>query len=154
DFYQIYRGGITTATGTDVLSDLIPNDEMVLVYEAFPTADQIAAREITVEDITPDSFTTGATALYTNEISGEGILQANDVPPLAHDITTFQNYTWFANTSTRQRFNFSLLGVSGILADYNNNLHPAITITNGMVTNTYTFVPGVDQVTQITTNAG
>ena len=153
-FFQIYRGGISTATGTDVLSDLIPNDEMVLVYEAFPTPSEISSRSITVEDIVPDSFTVGATDLYTNEISGQGILQANDVPPLAHDITVFQNYTWYANTSTRQRFTLNLLGVQQIINDYNNNLHPAITISNGTTTNTYYFIPGVAQVTQVTTVAG
>lgn len=153
-FFQIYRGSITTATGTDVLQDLIPNDEMKLVYENYPTAAEISARQIVVQDIVPESFVQGATNLYTNEISGEGILQSNDLPPKAHDINVFKNYTWYANTSTRQRLNITLLGVTKIIEDFNNSLDPQIMITNGIVTNTYYFILGEQEVTDITTTAG
>lgn len=152
DFFQIYRSTIVTAATTDVLTDLVPDDEMKLVYEAYPTQADIDARTITVTDIVPDSFIQGATNLYTNQFSGETISQSNDRPPVAHDINTFKGYTFYANTRTRNRAAISLLGLSKILQDYNNGLHPSLTITDGTVTNTYNFVKGVQESTQITVN--
>lgn len=153
-FYQIYRSGIVTATGTDVLNDLIPNDEMKLVYEAFPTSAEISARFLTVLDIVPENFIQGTTNLYTNEISGEGILQSNDVPPLCKDIASFKNHTWFANTSTKQRKELFLLGVTKILEDYDAGYNPSLFIGNASTNNEYRFVKGVQEVTSITTVAG
>lgn len=151
-FYQIYRSATITSEGTDVLADLSPSDEMKLVYEDFPTTAELSLRTITVEDIVPEAFFLGATNLYTNEFSGEGILQANDKPPVAHDINVFNNYTFFANTKTLQRKELFLLGVSDILEDYNNGLAPSVTISDGDTTNTYSFVKGVQEVTTVTVN--
>lgn len=152
NFYQIYRSHILQATGSTVLTNLTPDDEMRLVYEAFVTPADLVAKTITIEDITPDSFA-GAN-LYSNQISGEGALQTNDIPPFALDINKFKNVTFYANTKTRQRKQFSLLGVVNMVASYNPSNKPTITITDGVTTNTYTFVIGVDQITQVTTNAG
>lgn len=154
DFYQIYRSAITTATGTDVLSDLIPNDEMLLVIEGFPTQNDIDNGYITVLDQTPDSFIQGSTPLYTNENSGEGILQANYQPPLAHDINRYKNYVFFANTQSYENLAITMLGVTQIITDYNNNLHPKLLITDGLATNEYLFVLGVRQVITLTPTAG
>jgi hypothetical protein len=116
-FYQIYRSDIAIATGVAVLStDVFPNDEMKLVFEGTPTSAQISAREITVEDIAPDEFR-GAN-LYTNPTTGEGILQANDIPPFCTDINYFKNVTFYANTRTRHRESMNLLGVVNMLNDY------------------------------------
>jgi hypothetical protein len=120
-FLQIYRSDVTQATGTTVLSDLTPNDEMKLVYEAFPTAAELSAKEVEVDDITPDIFR-GAN-LYINEATGEGISQANDVPPLAKDINRFKNVNFYANTQTRQRKLLSLLGVVNMVTDYGSGLN-------------------------------
>lgn len=114
DFFQIYRTSVLTATGTTVLSELDAGDEERLVYEANPTAAQITAGEIIVEDIVSDVFA-GAN-LYTNEFSGEGILQANDLPPKALDINRFKNYIFFANTSTLQRAVQTLIGTANFKA--------------------------------------
>lgn len=154
DFFQIYRGDIIQATETDVLANLIPDDEDTLVYEAFPTAADIAAGFVNVVDIVPDSFAQGATDLYTNENSGQGIAQANNPPPLAQDIANFKGYTWYANTSSLFTQQLSLLGVQQILSDFFNGLNPSITISNGVTTNTYTFVEGVQQIISATTVAG
>jgi hypothetical protein len=109
-FYQIYRTTITTAVAGISLSDLDPGDEDQLVYEANVTATNISNGYVDVHDITPESFLGGY--LYTNEASGEGIAQANEVPPLASDITLYKGYTFYANTSTKQRKTFSLLSVA------------------------------------------
>lgn len=147
-FYQIYRSSIVTATETSVLSDLVPNDELQLVYEAFPTQDELTAKSITIEDVTPDAFR-GAN-LYTNATTGEGILQANDLPPFAIDIARYKGYTFYANTRTRHREFLNLLGVQRILDEITAGRTPTITITNGTTTNTYTFVTGVQEITPIT----
>lgn len=123
-FFQIYR----TATFPDPTAVQDPGDEMGLVYEANPTSMDLDNGYVVVEDITPDSLR-GAN-LYTNANSGEGILQANDLPPLAKDLTTYKNYTFFANTKTRQRLNLSLLSAEGISDG------DTITIFGGQ---TYTF---------------
>lgn len=154
NFYQIYRSHIVTAIGTDVLSSLTADNEFRLVFEGFPTAAEIAAGTLTVLDDVPESFVSNQNDLYTNENSGEGELQANDIPPLSQDINTFKNYTWYANTKTRQRDELFLLGVANILTDYNNGLAPSLLISDGTISNEYRFVKGVNQVSQITTNAG
>lgn len=147
-FYQIYRSQVNSAVGTDVLSNLTASDEMALVYEAFPTQAQIDAGTITVQDVVLDSFR-GAN-LYTNPQSGEGILQANDVPPLAHDINRFKNVIFYANTQTRQRKQISFLGVQNLIDEFNAGRTPQLTISslNG-ITNTYSFVVGANEETNI-----
>lgn len=150
-FYQIYRSSLVTATGTTVLSDLTPSDELQLVYEAFPTSTELTAGQIIVEDITPDAFR-GAN-LYTNASTGEGITQANDSPPFAKDINRFRNVIFYANTKTKQRKSMSLLGVSKLIEDYNNSIIPKLVISNGIITNVYTFVTGKPEITDLTLTA-
>lgn len=134
DFFQIYRSDISQAVGTTILSDLTPNDEMKLVYEAYPTQAQLDAKLITVEDNTPDIFR-GAN-LYTNEATGEGILQANEVPPFAKDVNRFKNSVFFANTRTRHKKLLSLLGISNLTNG------DTFVISDGNISHTYTFVSG------------
>lgn len=147
-FFQIYRSPIISATDVAVLSNLVPSDELQLVYEAFPTAAELIAGVIHVTDITPDSF--AGASLYTNEASGEGITQANDIPPFALDINRFKNTVFYANTRTKYRELLSLLGVSKMITDFENGIIPQLTISDGIISNTYSFVEGVNQVTQVT----
>lgn len=159
-FLQVYRTAVTSATSTQVLSlDVAPGDEMQLVYEAYPTAAEILASEMTFTDITPDSFR-GAN-LYTNAATGEGILQSNDVPPFAKDINRFKNVIFYSNTRTKHKKNVSLLGVASLVTldasgdpQYVNGI-PKLTIANGDGTfNTYSFIIGEYQETDITTTNG
>lgn len=131
-FYQVYRTALTSSDDVVVLSTLDPGDECQLVFEANPSSSEISTGYITYHDITPDSFR-GAN-LYTNPNTGDGILQANEVPPLAKDICLFKEYTFYANTETKQRMNISLLSVVDMVADQST-----ITITDGSTVNTYTF---------------
>lgn len=136
-FYQVYRSALTTSSDASVLSDLDPGDELQLVFEDNPTSTDITNGYISIHDVTPDSFR-GAN-LYTNPNTGDGILQANEVPPLAKDIASFKDYTFFANTQTKQRLDISLLSVSQLTANVST-----ITITDGVTTNTYTFATAED----------
>lgn len=146
-FYQIYRSNTVSATGTTVLNNLTPDDEMQLVFEGFPTPEQLAAGTISVLDITSDGFK-GA-FLYTNAQTGEGIQNANEVPPFALDINRFKNCIFYANTKTKQIETISLLGVVNLINDFNVGVTPVITISDGTLTSNYKFVTGLQQKTDI-----
>lgn len=150
-FYQIYRSDIVSATGASSILDIAPNDELRLVIEGFPTPAQLAAGVVTVLDITPQSF--AGAFLYTNATTGEGILQSNDIPPFALDINKFKNTIFYANTRTKFQQTINLLGVSNMIADFLAGRIPTITIANGITSNTYTFVVGVQQVINVATVA-
>jgi len=152
-FFQVYRSAIFRATDTQVLStDVFPNDELQLVYEAYPTSAEISAGAVEVIDVVPDAFR-GAN-LYTNASTGEGILQANDVPPFAKDINVFKNSVFYANTRTRHRKEVSLLGVQNMITDANGGTVPTLTVSTESSSNTYTFVVGVSEVFTVLCVAG
>lgn len=136
DFYQVYRTALISGAND-------PGDEQQLVYEANPTNSDLNNGFIKINDITPDSFR-GAN-LYTNPNTGDGILQSNDRPPLAKDITSFKNYIFYANTQTRQQKQINLLSVAALVSGTST-----LTITDGTTSNTYTFVTGVAEVTTFT----
>lgn len=152
-FLQIYRSAVFSAEGPAVLSlDVFPNDELQLVYEAFPTAAEIAAGTMTVIDIVPDAFR-GAN-LYTNAATGEGILQANDIPPFAKDINVFKNSVFYANTRTKQRKDLSLIGIQNMIDDYNLNIIPTLTIATATSSITYRFTVGEAETFDILCGSG
>jgi len=104
DFFQVYR---SKASGGVAVS---PSDELGLVYENNPTAGEITAGVLTFIDATPDDLR-GET-LYTSP-SQEGILQANERPPLAWDVASFEGSVVYANTESKQRRIFTILSVGG-----------------------------------------
>ena len=150
-FFQVYRSSVAQATGANSFEDIVPSDELQQVYEAFPTPAELQAGEIIIEDVTPDAFR-GAN-LYTNATTGEGILQANEPPPFAKDINRYRNSVFYANTRTNHAMSLNLLGVQQMINDYDNSIIPKITISNGDVTNTYSFITGQQEITEITTVA-
>jgi hypothetical protein len=152
DFFQIYRSPQAVATGPAVLeTDVVPSDELQQVYEAYPTQTDINNGYIVVEDIDSDAFL-GA-YLYTNATTGVGILEANELPPVCMDMNYFKNVMFYANTRRRYKLALNLLGVSNIITDYNEGNNPSITISNGTITNTYYFVTGLTENSQVTTTA-
>lgn len=150
-FYQVYRSAIYSASDAIGISDVVPNDELQLVYEGFPTPAELLAGSLKLTDVTPDDFK-GAN-LYTNNATGEGILQANEPPPYATDINRYRNTVFYANTRTKHSLLFSLLGVQAMITDYNNGIIPSITIATINGSNTYKFVTGLQEVTEIQTVA-
>lgn len=152
-FLQVYRSETVVASDQQILTiDVAPSDELRLVYEAYPTAAELLAGQMIVEDVAPDSFR-GAN-LYINPVTGEGILQANDIPPFAIDINTFKNHAFYANTRTKQRYNSTLLGVQNMLEDYNNGDIPSIVIGNANGSNIYRFIVGEVEESTVVCNAG
>jgi len=146
-FYQVYRTAVSQSTGTGLLSDLDPGDEMGLVFESNTTAADRTLGFVNYTDIVPESFR-GAN-LYTNPQSGEGILQANEVPPVAKDITLFKSSVFYANTRTKHRRALALLGVGNLVSGVSS-----ITVIQGTTSNTYTFFSPTFQVTDVTFIAG
>lgn len=111
-FYQIYRSGLSVDANTEA------NDEMQLVVEKNPTAGEITAGEITYTDMTPDSLR-GA-SLYTSP-SQQGILQANEQPPLARDMDSYKQMMLYANTIAKQRLNITLISVGATAGIQNDD---------------------------------
>jgi hypothetical protein len=159
EFFQLYRSGLS---GGD---NIPPDDNMQLVFEGVVTATDITNKIITLTDVTPD-FLRGA-ALYTN-VQQEGILQANEKPPLAKVLANYKGYTFFGNTISRHRLNFTLLGVGnpnfGFNTQTGDTTNASAVVTNlanttllrvgmrvigtGIPVNTY--ILSIDSATQIT----
>ena len=110
-FIQVYRTAFITVTDGLDLEDIDPGDESNLVYEIGLTSADITAGELTFSDTTPESFRASAAPLYTNAVTGEGILQSNDQPPIALDIELFRNSMFYANTKQSHRAEFTILSV-------------------------------------------
>jgi len=142
-FYQLYRTANVTAILGLTLDDIDPGEEFNLVFESGVTTAEISAGEVTFEDITPDSFRASGTPLYTNPNTGEGILQANDRPPIARDIELFRNTTFYGNTKTVHRLTTNMLSVSSFTTGSTQFI-----VGNSTATREYTFV-GATQVQQI-----
>lgn len=104
-FYQIYRTQASAGANID------PGDEDGLVYESNPTATEIINGVVIVTDETTDDFR-GAD-LYTNPRQ-EGILQANEAPPWAKDITIYKNIGFYGNTKTKHKRTLALLGTANL----------------------------------------
>jgi hypothetical protein len=143
-FYQVYRTQVTTLVEGLLISDLDPGDEMRLVYEEAVTDTDISNGYIIVEDITPETFRNNGANLYTNPISGEGILQANERPPIAKDVEIFRNALFYANTKSSHRLQTSLLGLSDFVSGSSKFI-----LGNDDISREYTFV-GTPEITEIT----
>lgn len=90
-------------------------DEHKLVFEAQVTPAELLSGFVNVIDEQPEALRDSGLPLYTNEFSGEGILQSNDRPPIAVDIAAYKNTLFFANTTTNYKFNFNLLGQDALV---------------------------------------
>lgn len=101
-FFQLYRSPQTAA------ASISPQDEEQLVYEANPTAPEIAQGYLTITDSTPDSLR-GLT-LYTSD-SQEGILQSNNPPPYCKDFCTFKGLSIYANVKSKQNKKLTILAI-------------------------------------------
>jgi hypothetical protein len=116
-FYEIYRTAVVTVQTGVTLNDIDPGEEFQKVYEA-PVAennDPIPS-EITIEETVPESFREGGAYLYVNPVSGEGILQANEAPPIAHDVAVFKGSAFYANTKERHRFQLNMLPITQFIS--------------------------------------
>jgi hypothetical protein len=102
-YVQLYRSDTTES------ADIPPLDQMQLVYEAAITTADTTAGKITILDQTPDSLK--GLPLYTGS-DREGILQANDPPPLCADAALYRDMVLYANCTLKPSLKLTLLGVS------------------------------------------
>lgn len=145
-FYQVYRTAPITVTEGITLDDLDPGDEMNLVYEANVTSAEILSGTVQFEDITTEDFRASAAFLYTNPNTGDGITQANDIPPLAKDLALFRNSVFYSNTKSTHRQTINLLAVSSFTSGVSS-----LVIGNEDGQREYTFV-GVTEEYDIVTD--
>lgn len=155
-FFEVYRTAIITASigaGLDVID---PGEEFQKIYEAGVEVDgsnQVVAEIIHIDDV-PEAFREGGAYLYTNPVTGESVLQANETPPIAHDVAVFKGSAFYANTKERHRTQFNLLAVNQLISGTSK-----LYIGNSSVLREYTFI-GQNKIIQFTakkkseTNAG
>jgi hypothetical protein len=132
-FVQVYRTATISAVEGLDLDDIDPGDECNIVYEKGLTQPDIDAGEFTFTDTTPESFRASGAPLYTNEITGEGILQSNDPPPIALDMALFRNSMFYANTKSAHRSEFDIISVDNFVNDSTR-----IIVGNSTITRYYT----------------
>lgn len=138
-YYQVYRTAITTVSAGITLADIDPGDEMNLIIETPITSTDISNGEITVADNTPDGFRQVGAFLYTNPNTGGGILSANERPPIATDIASFRNSTFYSNTKDIHRLELNVLSVDDFVSG-----STVLTVGKGASTVNYTFVGDVE----------
>ncbi len=122
DVIQVYRTAQFSGVSTDG-----SGDEMGLVYQYQLIAADISAGYITFTDSITDALR-GA-SLYTNP-SEQGILQANDRPPLAKDMTLYKTFMLYANTKTKHRLNVTLVGATALGYATTGDRHTNTTLDN------------------------
>lgn len=144
-FVQVYRTAIISAVEGLDLDDIDPGDESNIVYEKAVTSTDIAAGELTFADTTPESFRASGAPLYTNEITGEGILQSNDPPPIALDMALFRSSVFYANTKSAHRVEFDMLSVDNYVSG-----DTRLIIGNSSITRYYTAIFDTDRDTSET----
>ena len=146
-FYQVYRTGVISTSPGLTINDIDPGDEMNIVYESGLTASEITNGEFNFVDTTPESFRAEGAPLYTNAVTGEGILQANEAPPIALDLELFRNHTFYANTKQRHKLDFTIVSVDNFISSSTR-----FVVGNSETSRYYTFV-GTSEVTDVTIDA-
>jgi len=108
DIFQVYR--TEQIAGVDGDNS---GDDMKLVYEREVVDDDFNLNLIVIKDVVVDELR-GA-ALYTNATQ-EGLGQANGRPPVCRSMAVHKtNYTFYANTETRHRLQFTLVGTDDLV---------------------------------------
>jgi hypothetical protein len=144
-FYQIYRTAVVSVSPGVTLNDIDPGDEHQFVYEAPILDADLLAGEIEIDDDTPENFRQSGEYLYTNAITGQGITQSNDRPPISFDIASFRNSAFYANTKEFHNYQFTMLSVDDFVTSSTKLYISRV----GDVPVEYLFV-GVKEVTDIT----
>jgi hypothetical protein len=101
-FVQLYRSAQTES------NDITPLDQYNLVYERALTNTDFSNRVVTITDEVPDSLV--GIPLYCGS-DREGILQANNPPPMCWDFCTFRDFALFANATQPSTLKFTILSV-------------------------------------------
>lgn len=110
-FIQVYRTPvINSATLTAGIFDGAGDEMQQVLEQNYNGTDN----PVTIIDDVINEFQSGGAYLYTNQISGVGIAQANDRPPIAKDIALFRNSMFYANTRVAHKASLNLLSAEGL----------------------------------------
>jgi hypothetical protein len=101
-FVQLFRSEQTDSI------DITPLDQYNLVFERLLTPSDFTNRIITITDSTPDSLK--GIPLYAGS-DREGILQANEPPPMCWDMCTFRDFALYANATQPTTLKFTVVSV-------------------------------------------
>lgn len=101
-FVRLYRSPQTDS------SSITPLDQYNLVYERVLVEADFTARTLTITDTVPDSLV--GIPLYTGS-DQEGILQANNPPPLCWDLCKFRDFVLFGNITRPSTVKFTIVSV-------------------------------------------
>jgi hypothetical protein len=138
-FWQLYRTSQSASA---------PLPDYRLIKESQLTSAQITAGVVYFDDTVLDIFRDEAAELYTNPNSREGELQANERPPLCDDIVLFKDQVFYANSTTKHFFQFSLVAPDDIAnGDY-------VEVGQAPTTRRYVWRTGFANKTQGATSAG
>lgn len=109
-----------------------PNDELQFCYEKPLDLTAISNGYFTFTDIRPDDMLEAS--LYTSPSQGQGMLDNNELPPVARDIEEYKGSLFFADTVNKHRYTFTLIATAGTGLVANDT----VTISNGTTTEVYT----------------
>jgi hypothetical protein len=129
-FVQLYRSPQTDSI------DITPLDQYNLVYERELEAADFTARVVTITDDVPDSLV--GIPLYAGS-DREGILQANDPPPMCWDMCRFRDFALYGNITLPTSLRVTIVSVgapSGI--QVNDTITISGTFLGVAFTETYT----------------
>lgn len=87
----------------------VPSDELFLSAEYTLSVPDLSTLSATITDTQPEALL--GEPLYTNPITGNGILDANYPPPNGIDVTLWDGRLWVANTRGPSRAEVLLVGV-------------------------------------------
>lgn len=138
--YRIYRSEISSTT---------PSEEFNLIHEATPTEVELEAGNIEYFDSILEFTRLGGVPLYTNQFSGEGILQSNEAPPSALDLDLFNGHMFYANTRLKQYIEFELLKTQQYSWSDSQGLRSGVTnfiIADENSANTFVFQGGTSSI--------
>lgn len=130
-FWQLYR----STQSADALSS--PQPDWKLIREQPLTTEELAENVIYFQDNILDLF--AGAELYTNPNSREGEDQANTRPPKCEDVTFYKNFVFYANATSKQTVEISLVTTS---PSFINN-GDYIELQEDVVTNRYVARTGV-----------
>ena len=116
------------------------DDECFLIEEGYLTPTDISNGYAVITEATPDAYLQGAQPLHTNaqiypvgdEGIRQGVVNADDPPPVATDVAYHSDVLWFSKCRLRTRQNITLRAVGGagfIAGDTFDVVGPTGTVT-------------------------
>jgi hypothetical protein len=115
-FFQLYRTAVFEKQLGLTLDDIDPGDECQLVYEAPVTDLDLKRGFIKMVDVRAESLRASGLDLYTNAQTGETILGANEIPPVAQDVEFFKGSMFYANTRSYHRSDLTFISVDDFVS--------------------------------------